>query len=259
MRIALGVEYNGSRYSGWQVQRHAPSVQAALERALGKVADAPVQVTCAGRTDAGVHALGQVVHFDTDARRRMHGWRLGATSALPDDIAVVWAREVPESFSARFSATARRYRYVLLNRAVRPGLLQGRVGWTWAPLDAAAMEAAGRRLLGEHDFSSFRAVDCQSRHPRRCIARLSVRRDGEFVYVDIEANAFLHHMVRNIVGTLMVVGRGERDPAWVEQVLAARDRTRAGPTAPASGLYFVAVDYPPRFALPPPPGPPVFP
>lgn len=258
MRIALGVEYDGRAYRGWQTQPHAPSVQAALEAALSRVNDGPVSVTCAGRTDAGVHAVGQVVHFDTQAQRPMHGWRLGATTGLPEDIAVRWARPVDEAFSARFSAWSRHYRYILLNRPVRPGLLSGRVGWTWKPLDANAMAQAGALLLGERDFSSFRSVECQARHPRRRIDRLDVNRHGDFLLVDVVANAFLHHMVRNIVGTLMLVGAGERTRDWVGEVAEARDRTRAGPTAAAGGLYFVGVRYSPEWALPPPPAPPVF-
>ncbi len=258
MRIALGVEYDGYRYNGWQVQRHAPSIQATLEHALSRVADHPVTVTCAGRTDAGVHALGQVVHFDTEARRSMHGWCLGATTHLPGDVAVRWAREVDESFSARFSALARSYRYVLLNRPVRPGLWHGRIGWTWKPLDHSLMQRGADHLLGEHDFSSFRSIECQARHARRQIHTLTVQRAGDLVYIDICANAFLHHMVRIIVGTLILVGSGERHPDWVARVLDAQERVRAGPTAVAHGLYLVAVTYPVAMGLPQPPPPPRF-
>ncbi len=258
MRIAMGVEYDGRCYAGWQTQRHARSVQEALEGAIARVADHPVTVTCAGRTDAGVHALGQVIHFDTDARRSDHGWRLGVTSNLPDDIAVPWARPVPDDFNARFSATARSYRYVILDRPVRPGLLHGRVAWTWKPLDASRMDAAARCLVGEHDFSSFRAVQCQARHALRELRGISVQRHGGFVYLDVTANAFLHHMVRNIAGTLIAVGAGEQPPSWVDQVLRARDRTAAGVTAPAEGLYLVAAHYPGHFGLPASPAPPVF-
>ncbi len=258
MRLALGVEYDGGRYAGWQTQRHAVSVQETLERALARVADHPVAVTCAGRTDAGVHAAGQVVHFDTEVQRDLHGWLLGATSNLPDDIAITWVRPVPPDFDARFSATARRYRYVILSRPTRPGLLHGRVSWTWKSLDAAAMQQAARALVGEHDFTSYRAIGCQARHARRCITELLVRADGRFVYVDVAANAFLHHMVRNIVGVLMAIGAGDAAPEWAAEVLAARDRTAGGVTAPAAGLYMVAVDYPQRFELPDPPAAPVF-
>ncbi len=258
MRLAMGIEYDGRRYAGWQTQRHAPSVQAALERALSGVADQPVNVTCAGRTDAGVHALGQVVHFDTPALRPLHGWLLGTTSALPDDIAVTWVRKVPDSFSARYSAVARSYRYVILSRPTRPGLLQGRVAWTWKKLDAEPMQEAAQTLVGEHDFSSFRAIGCQARHAVREVTLIAIRQEAPFIYLDVTANAFLHHMVRNIAGVLMAIGSGDHPPSWAEQVLRARDRARGGVTAPAAGLYLVAVDYPGEFGLPSPPAPPVF-
>ncbi len=258
MRIAMGVEYDGSRYAGWQTQRHAPSVQAAVEAAVAKVANHPVAVTCAGRTDAGVHALGQIIHFDTVAQRSPHGWRLGVTSNLPDSIAIPWAMPVREDFDARFSATARSYRYVILNRPVRPGVLHGRVSWTWKPLNAASMQQAGQFLVGEHDFTSFRAVQCQARHARREVRDIAVHAQGDFLYLDVTANAFLHHMVRNIAGTLMAVGSGDRPVGWVRDVLQARDRTAGGITAPAAGLYFVAAHYPERFNLPPRPEPPCF-
>ncbi len=255
----MGVEYAGSRYAGWQEQRHADSIQSRVEAALSRVADEPVRVVSAGRTDAGVHALGQVIHFDTRARRRMHGWRLGGTTYLPDDIALPWAQEVPVDFDARRSALQRHYRYVILNRQVRPGWLQERVAWHWKPLDADRMQAAARFLVGEHDFSSFRAVACQAKHAWREVTDVRVvRGDGGFIYLDVSANAFLHHMVRNIAGTLMTVGTGEREPDWVATVLAARDRTQGGVTAPAEGLYMVAVDYPAVFGLPAPPSPPRF-
>lgn len=255
----MGVDYAGSRYAGWQEQRHADSIQSRVEAALSRVANEPVRVVSAGRTDAGVHALGQVIHFDTRARRRLHGWRLGGTTYLPDDIALPWAREVSPDFDARRSALQRHYRYVILNRQVRPGWLQGRVAWHWKPLDADRMQAAARCLIGEHDFSSFRAVACQAQHARREVTDVRVvRGDGDFIYLDVSANAFLHHMVRNIAGTLMTVGAGEREPDWVAEVLAARDRTRGGMTAPAEGLYMVAVDYPKEFGLPSPPPPPRF-
>nr|WP_282571234.1 tRNA pseudouridine(38-40) synthase TruA [Methylonatrum kenyense] len=256
--MALGIEYDGGRYAGWQHQRHATSVQEMLEAALSRVADHRVAVTCAGRTDAGVHAVGQVVHFDTDAQRDLHGWLLGVTSNLPDDIAVTWVRQVPADFDARFSATGRCYRYVILSRPTRPGLLHGRVSWIWKQLDAKVMQRAGAALVGEHDFTSYRAIGCQARHARRCITRLQVTADGPFIYLDVAANAFLHHMVRNIAGVLMTIGAGEAAPEWAAQVLAARDRTAGGVTAPAAGLYMVAVDYPQRFGLPPAPPPPVF-
>jgi tRNA pseudouridine38-40 synthase len=258
MRIAMGVEYDGCRYAGWQTQRHAPSIQQAVEAAIAKVANHPVSVTCAGRTDAGVHALGQVIHFDTSSTRSEHGWRLGVTSNLPDDIAVTWAMTVADDFSARFSAMARSYRYAILSRPVRPGLLNGRVAWTWKSLDAAMMHQAAQCLVGEHDFTSFRAAQCQARHARREVTAIRLQRHGDFIYLDVTANAFLHHMVRNIAGALMAVGSGDQPVFWVEEALRARDRTLAGITAPAEGLYFVAAHYPERFGLPTKPRPPAF-
>lgn len=251
MRLAVGIEYAGTRYAGWQRQDSAPSVQAEVEAALARIADHPVEVTCAGRTDAGVHALAQVAHFDTPATRPMRGWALGANTHLPPDVAVLWAVPVADDFHARFSALARSYRYVILNRTTRSAVLRERTCWWHAPLDAARMHAAAQSLVGEHDFSSFRAAECQSRVPVRRLERIAVRRDGEFVVLEVTANAFLHHMVRNIAGTLLEVGEGTRPVEWVAEVLAARDRTVSGPTAPASGLYFAAVRYPERFGVPP--------
>jgi tRNA pseudouridine38-40 synthase len=251
MRIALGIEYDGTDFFGWQRLSHGPTVQAEVEAALAFVADHPVAVTCAGRTDAGVHARCQVVHFDTTAVRDPRGWVLGATSRLPRSIAVVWARPVPDEFSARFSARARRYRYTLLNRPIRPALEGRFVAWERVPLDADAMHAAAQALVGEQDFSSFRAAACQARHPRRCVRAIGVRRAGERVVVEIEANAFLHHMVRNIVGSLLEVGRGERPCAWIAELLAARDRNQAGVTALPQGLVFIGPRYPAQWGLPP--------
>ena len=250
MRIAMGIEYDGSRFSGWQRQTHATGVQQVLEQALSKVADHPVEVVCAGRTDAGVHATAQVVHFDTTAARSARAWILGATCNLPAAVCVTWAQPAADDFHARFSAAGRQYRYVILNRAVRPALLRERVCWEYRPLDAQRMAAAAGCLIGEHDFSSFRAQGCQARHPRREIYSIDIERRGEFIYLDIAANAFLHHMVRNIAGTLLAVGRGDQPIEWVADVLAARDRTHGGITAPAGGLYLVQVRYPERFALP---------
>jgi tRNA pseudouridine38-40 synthase len=251
MRIALGVEYDGSQFNGWQVQAHAPSVQETLEKALGRVAAQPVRVVCAGRTDTGVHALGQVVHFDTTVERTMRSWVLGANVNVPRSVAVLWARPVPDEFHARFAARARRYRYVILNRWVRPAVLDGRVTWERQPLEEAAMAEAAQCLLGTHDFSSFRTVACQAKHPVRTVQRLDVTRHGDFVVIDVVANAFLHHMVRNFAGTLMAVGRGDQEPSWVKAVLEARTRAAAGMTAPADGLYLVGVDYPITFPIPP--------
>lgn len=250
MRIALGVEYDGTDFCGWQRQAHASSVQQALESALSRVADAPVEVTCAGRTDAGVHATHQVVHFDTAAVRPERAWIRGVNSNLPPGIGVRWMRPVPDDFHARFSATARSYRYLILPDPVRPVLRRNRVAWTWRALSPAPMQAAARHLLGEHDFSSFRAVACQARHPVRTVLRLEVAALDDGIRLDIEANAFLHHMVRNIAGALMAVGAGDHQPDWVKRVLEARDRTLAGVTAPSGGLHLVGVRYPERFGLP---------
>jgi tRNA pseudouridine38-40 synthase len=250
MRVALGIEYDGTDYFGWQRLGHGPSLQAAVEEALSFVADHRVEVTCAGRTDAGVHARCQVVHFDTVAAREPRAWVLGATTRLPRPIAVLWARPVPDDFHARFSARARRYRYELLNRPVRPALDARYLAWERVPLDAGAMHLAAQVLLGEQDFSVFRAVSCQASHARRNMLSVSVRRDGERVIVEIEANAFLHHMVRNIVGSLLEVGRAERPVEWIAQLLAGRDRNLAGVTAPPQGLTFIGPRYAAEWRLP---------
>jgi len=251
MRVALGVEYEGSDFRGWQAQQEGVrTVQVCLEKALGKVADHPVAVICAGRTDAGVHATGQVVHFDTEARRSLRSWVLGSNSNLPKDISVVWAQSVPASFHARFSALARRYRYVILNRPFRSALQRQQAAWFHKPLDATRMNAAGRYLLGEHDFTSFRALGCQARHPVRTVYSLEVERRGDLIVLEVEANAFLHHMVRNIAGVLMAIGTGERPLYWVQEVLEVRNRTLGGVTAPPEGLYLINVCYPEEFDLP---------
>jgi tRNA pseudouridine38-40 synthase len=250
MRIALGVEYDGTDFLGWQRLAHGATVQGALEQALSSVAAQPIAVTCAGRTDAGVHGRCQVVHFDTDVERDLRGWVLGACSNLPGSVAVLWARPVPGDFHARFSARSRRYRYTILNRPVRAALDARFVTWERQPLDAAAMHAAAQALVGEHDFSAFRAVSCQAAHARRCVLAVGVRREGEQVLVEIEANAFLHHMVRNIVGSLLPVGRGQQPVAWPAELLAGRDREVAGPTAPSSGLAFIGPRYEARWGLP---------
>ncbi|WP_395119037.1 tRNA pseudouridine(38-40) synthase TruA [Rhodanobacter sp. FW102-FHT14D06] len=250
MRIALGIEYDGTDFFGWQRLTEGPSVQGAVEEALSKVAAHPVLVSCAGRTDAGVHGRCQVVHFDTDARRELRGWVLGACSNLPASVAVLWAQPVPESFHARFSARSRRYRYHILNRPVRAALDARYVTWERLPLDAQRMHEAAQSLLGEHDFSAFRALSCQAPHPRRSVLEISVRREGEHVMLEIEANAFLHHMVRNIAGSLLLVGRGEQPVEWMAELLAGRDRQVAGPTAPASGLTFIGPRYEAHWGLP---------
>ncbi|MCW9014028.1 MAG: tRNA pseudouridine(38-40) synthase TruA [Gammaproteobacteria bacterium] len=251
MRVALGIEYDGSKFCGWQMQSHGTrTVQEAVEKALSVVADEPVQVTCAGRTDTGVHATGQVVHFDTVSSRPEKAWIMGVNAHLPDDVASVWAHQVNDDFSARFTATARQYRYVILNRKARAAILNNRVTWRHGPVDETAMHAAAQILIGEQDFSSFRSAACQAEHARRKIHYVNVHRKGDFIYVDIEANAFLHHMVRNIVGSLLMIGAGEKPVAWMAELLLQQDRTLAGPTAPAAGLYLVKVTYPDEYQIP---------
>jgi tRNA pseudouridine38-40 synthase len=250
MKFAACIEYDGTPFYGWQRLSHAPTVQEHVEQALSKVAAQSVSVVCAGRTDTGVHSIGQVIHFETTAQRPERGWLFGTNVNLPDGIAMRWIKPVADDFHARFSARSRRYRYIILNRAARPALLQKRVCWQHNPLDAEAMHEAAQVLVGEQDFSSFRAAGCQARHAVREIIELQVQRERDYVYVDIVANAFLHHMVRNIVGSLLKVGAGERPVAWMAELLALRDRSVAGVTAPAAGLYFVHVNYPEAFGLP---------
>lgn len=250
MKFAACIEYDGTPFFGWQRLSHAATVQEHVERALSQVAAEPVGVVCAGRTDTGVHGIGQVIHFETNAIRPERGWLFGTNVNLPDGITMRWIKPVAEAFHARFSALSRRYRYVILNRVARPALLQHRVCWQHHLLDVAAMHSAAQVLVGEQDFSSFRAAGCQARHAVREVMEVTVSGEGEFVYVDIVANAFLHHMVRNIVGSLLRVGAGERGVSWMEELLALRDRTQAGVTAPAAGLYFVHVEYPLEFGLP---------
>jgi tRNA pseudouridine38-40 synthase len=257
-RVALGLEYDGSTFAGWQAQRdpHLDTVQEHLERALSRVADHAVRTVCAGRTDAGVHATAQVAHFDSTAARDERAWVLGSNAWLPPGIAVQWARVVPDDFSARFSATARRYRYLVLNAPVRRPLACTRVCLERRPLDAMRMHAEAQVLLGEQDFSSFRGAGCQSRTPMRRLDAISVERQGALLAIDVTANAFLLHMVRNIVGALLVIGSGRAASGWLAELLSARDRRLGAPTAPACGLYLVAVDYPERWSLPsPPPAP----
>ncbi|ENS4970907.1 tRNA pseudouridine(38-40) synthase TruA [Vibrio fluvialis] len=258
MRIALGIEYDGTQYYGWQRQREVKSVQEELEKALTVIANHPVEVQCAGRTDAGVHGTGQVVHFDTTATRKMVAWTMGANANLPKNIAVRWAKEVPDDFHARFSATARRYRYVIYNHMFRPGIMSSGVSHYHGELDVERMHRAGQFLLGENDFTSFRAVHCQSRSPWRNIMHLNVTRHERYIVIDIKANAFVHHMVRNITGSLIAVGRGEQEPEWIHWLLEAKDRRLAGATAKAEGLYLVDVDYPEVFDLPKAPLGPLF-
>ena len=250
MRIAVGIEYDGSAFHGWQIQPGVRSVQETVESALGRVADHGVRVHCAGRTDAGVHAIGQVAHFDTAAERDSRGWMLGANAHLPGEVAVLWAQPVRDDFHARFSAYRRCYRYIILNRAGRPGLLARRVTWVRRVLDAERMHDAGQALLGTHDFSSFRALGCQAKSPVRTLSHLDVVRRGDFVEVKVAANAFLHHMVRNICGVLIAIGCGERPATWARDVLERRDRTQGGITAAPDGLYFAGVRYPEAYGLP---------
>ena len=250
MRIAIGIEYDGRDFLGWQRLGHGPSVQAAIEAALSRVAAHAVEVSCAGRTDAGVHARCQVAHFDSEALRTPRAWTLGANSLLPASVAVLWAQPVASDFHARHGARARRYRYRILNRAVRPALEAGRVTWERRPLDAEAMNVAAQALLGRQDFTAFRAISCQAPSAVREVREVIVRRDGEYIDIEIEANAFLHHMVRNIVGSLLPVGRGEQPPGWVAALLAGRNRDVAGPTAPSDGLTFLGPRYPAQWQLP---------
>jgi tRNA pseudouridine38-40 synthase len=250
VRLALGVEYDGSGFAGWQSQAHGNTVQDVLEKALAAVAGRPLRVACAGRTDAGVHALCQFVHFDCDVVRPETAWVRGVNAHLPPPVAVRWAREVGPEFHARFLARSRSYRYVLLNRAVRPALLAGRVGWFHHPLDLGAMREAAACLIGEHDFSAFRAAECQAKSPVKHLYRADIEAQGDCIVFDFRANAFLHHMIRNIVGSLVYIGKGKHAPGWLAELLEARDRTRAAPTFAADGLYFAGAEYDPVWQLP---------
>lgn len=250
MKIAGCVEYDGSRFCGWQIQAGQPSVQAVVEQALSQIADHAVRVHCAGRTDTGVHACGQIIHFQTPSHRTEKSWVLGANSNLPDGVSLVWTHEVDDSFHARFSATSRWYRYVLLNRRVRPAYLAQRVGWYPRSLNVGWMQAASTAFIGTHDFSAFRSARCRNKVPVKTVTWLEVRRCKQWVWLDIEASGFLHHMVRNIVGVLLAIGCGDQRVAWAQQVLECRDRTLGGITAPADGLYFVSATYPNEYGLP---------
>ena len=249
-RLALGLAYRGSGYHGWQSQPGGRTVQDVVELALQRFATQPVRTLCAGRTDTGVHALNQVVHFDTPLRRELNAWVRGVNTYLPDDVAVQWCREVPADFHARKLARRRRYIYVLLQSPVRPAVEQGLVGWVFRPLDGIAMQAAAQCLLGEHDFSSFRATGCQALSPVKTLYKVQVNRRGHYWAFDFEGSAFLHHMVRNIVGCLLAVGAGQRAPAWMTQVLQARSRDAAAPTFSAAGLYFLGPASDRAFGLP---------
>ncbi len=250
MRIALGLEYCGTARSGWQTQRDGSGVQDLLERALAQIGAARIGTTAAGRTDAGVHATMQIVHFDVVADRPATAWVRGVNSHLPADVAVLWAQRAADDFDARYAALARHYTYVLSNRPTRPALLAGRVGWYHRPLDVAAMTVAAKALEGTHDFSAFRAAECQAKSPTRTLSTVSIAAHGEFVRFDFSANAFLHHMIRNIVGALVYVGAGRQPPQWMGELLAGRDRTRAAPTFAPDGLYFAGADYDAKWGLP---------
>jgi len=250
VRIAFGIEYDGTDYVGWQRQKSGTGVQTLVEAALCKVANESIDVVCAGRTDAGVHATTQVIHFDTDAQRSDRDWLLGVNSNLPNDICINWVKPVDEQFHARFSATARRYRYLILNQDVRSALSHRRAWWIHEQLDEQAMQTAANMLLGRHDFSAFRAARCQASTPVRAVTEFEVSRQRNFIEIVITANAFLQHMVRNLCGLLVAIGRREQEPQWARQVLQGRDRKQGGMAAPANGLTLVGVDYPRMFELP---------
>jgi len=250
VRWALGISYLGQAYDGWQSQPSGRTVQDHLEAALSQFAAQPVSTVCAGRTDAGVHGLMQVVHFDTEVVREPFSWVRGTNRFLPPDIAVQWAQQVPDEFHSRASAIARRYAYVLLESPVRPSVESGRAGWVFRPLDEAALRDAASRLLGTHDFTSFRASACQARSPVKSMRRIDISRRGAYWRFEFEADAFLHHMIRNIMGCLLVVGQGQKPPGWIDDVLAARDRDAAAPTFAPDGLYFLGPVYEARWGLP---------
>ena len=250
VRIALGISYLGTHYQGWQSQPSGQTVQDRLEHALGKFTTQPVSLLCAGRTDAGVHGLMQVVHFDTPLQREPFSWVRGTNRFLPSDIAVQWAQPVPDAFHARASALGRRYAYVVLESPVRPSVEAGRVGWVYRPLDHAAMQKAAAVLIGEHDFSAFRASACQALSPVKTLRRLDISRRGAYWRFDFEASAFLHHMIRNIMGSLLQIGQGLQPPEWMHEVLQARDRDAAAPTFSPDGLYFLGPLYDPKWGLP---------
>ncbi|CAN5303161.1 tRNA pseudouridine(38-40) synthase TruA [soil metagenome] len=250
MRVALGLSYRGQAYQGWQSQRGGRTVQDKLESALAKFADQPLRTSCAGRTDAGVHALNQVVHIDTEISREPFSWVRGTNRFLPDDIAVQWAQVMSEEFHARYSAIGRRYVYILLDSPVRPAIEAGSSGWSLRPLDGDRMQEAAQRLLGEHDFSAFRSAECQANTPVKTIRSIGISRRGAYWRFEFDANAFLHHMVRNLMGSLVPVGAGLRSADWLSEVLAARDRHRAGPTFSPDGLYFAGPYYDELHAIP---------
>lgn len=250
MKVAACVEYDGSEFCGWQIQKGHPSVQQTVESALSSIANHTVRVHCAGRTDTGVHACGQIFHFETSSHRSDHSWVMGTNSIMPNSISLMWTTPVESSFHARFSAVSRTYRYILLNRKVRPSYLSKKTGWFGPYLDVERMNSAAAMLVGEYDFSAFRSSQCSNKVPVKTVYSLSVGRCDNWLWIDVEANGFLHHMVRNITGALLNVGTGDQEPEWVKHVLEERDRTKAGVTVPPDGLYFVKVKYPEKYSLP---------
>ena len=250
MRVALGVEYDGTNFCGWQVQPAQRTVQGCVEEALTQVANHPVRVVAAGRTDSGVHALQQVVHFDTTVKRDERNWILGLNTNLPKDINITWAKPVDDDFSARFSAVSRSYRYLIFNRIGRSAIHTNRMWWLFAPLDEQRMQAAADLLVGHHDFSAFRAKLCQANNPIKTVEKIKVTRQGDCIAIDVKAQSFLHHMVRNIVGVLVPIGEGRKPVEWAQQVLESRDRSQGGITSAPEGLYFVNVEYPEQYKLP---------
>ena len=253
MRFAVGVEYDGTAYAGWQTQQSARSVQQVTEAAFSHIAAQPVGLICAGRTDAGVHARWQVAHFDTNANRPLRAWLLGSNSELPPDVSIAWVRPVPMHFHARYTAQARTYRYVILNRTTRSAFATNRAASIFKPLDHERMAEAATALIGSHDFSAFRSAECQANSPIRNVEKLTVVRQGDWILIEATANAYLHHMMRNIAGLLIAIGRGDAPASWASEVLEGRDRKRNAATAPAEGLYFWGVRYPAVFGLPVPP------
>ncbi len=250
MRYAVGVEYDGTAFHGWQIQVGVKTVQEQIENALSIVANHPVRVHCAGRTDTGVHAFGQVIHFDSDSERTARNWLLGTNVNLPDDVNINWIKPVPDDFNARFSALSRSYRYLIYNGFTRSSIWRNRAVWERRPLDLRVMQTAAEALIGTHDFTSFRAIGCQAKSPVRTVNRIDLSRHGEIFMLEIEANAFLHHMVRNIAGVLIAIGCGDRPVSWSKDVLEHRDRTLGGVTAPPQGLYLTSVVYPSEYAIP---------
>lgn len=250
MRIALGIEYDGSPFLGWQSQPQGRTIQDELQRALGAIAAEPVAVVAAGRTDTGVHAIEQVVHFDTVVERPLTAWVRGCNALLPAGISVLWSHAVSDEFHARFSAHARSYRYELYCRPVRSALRHGKAGWFHQMLDVQKMQQGANFLLGEHDFSAFRAAECQAKSPVKTMSRIALHEDGELIVVELTANAFLHHMVRNIVGCLVYVGKGKHSPEWMREILLSKNRALAAPTFSPAGLYLEKIHYDPKWQLP---------